>query len=458
MSPVARLISLSILTTLIVALGITFYHVIAPFLLPLFLAWVTAILCRPLYLWFVSKSNGRPRVAAGLTTVLLLLVVLLPLVLGTVFAAAQLVGLGRDLLQREDEFRQRLDELAGHPRVIALAKWLEPYLAEPDTTAAVTVDPGYAAGPDPFAGDNESGELDDEATKARLQARLQASVQATLKYIGTRTIGVVSEVPGVALGLLGSVVSLLVGLVMFAIGLYYFLCDGPELLEAAEGLIPVQKDYQVELLERFNQVVRAVVLSTFLSALAQGLLTTLALGLAGFERLPIFFVAASLMAMIPLAGTWLVWAPCAVWLAWHEQSYGWAIFLVIWGIAVVGTIDNLIRTFVLNTNAKLHPLLAFVSVLGGLQVMGLWGVFIAPVVAACLHALIQIFNTELRAFAQDRTNVREPSDTAVSPPVRPQSSEPSRSSPPPNDGPKRESKSVAKPVAAGAKSGKRRRR
>ena len=69
---------------------------------------------------------------------------------------------------------------------------------------------------------------------------------------------------------------------------------------------------------------------------------------------------------------------------------------------MVGTLDNVIRTWVLNNDAKLHPLLAFVCVLGGLKVMGLWGVFVGPVVAACLHTLLEIFNGELRAFAREK--------------------------------------------------------
>ena len=52
-----------------------------------------------------------------------------------------------------------------------------------------------------------------------------------------------------------------------------------------------------------------------------------------------------------------------------------------------GLLDNVIRTYVLQSNVKLHPLLAFVSILGGLQVMGLWGLFIGPIVAALLIAV-----------------------------------------------------------------------
>lgn len=469
MPPVARLISLGILTTLIVALGITFYHVLAPFLLPLFLAWVTAILCRPLYLWTVAKTKGRSRLAAGLTTAGLLFVVLLPMVLGTVFAAAQLIDLATTTIGNR-EWRDKALAVTEHPRVLEFARQIKSSFKDPEriieeaanSDAATGRDPAYVDPNDPFAlsppepeAPKEVQPIDEEAEAAELKAQIQSSIIASLKFVGARTIGVVSEVPGVALGLLGRMVSLLVALVMFGIALYYFLCDGPELLAAAENLIPVRSDYQRELLDRFDQVVRAVVLSTFLSALAQGLLTTFALALAGFDHLLIFFVLSSLAAMIPLAGTWLVWAPSAIWLAWYEQSYGWAAFIVLWGLGVVGTIDNVIRTYILNTNAKLHPLLAFVSVLGGLQVMGLWGVFIAPVVAACLHALMQIFNAELRAFSQERSLVRPALDEdTVTPPVVPTPAEPRAA---PKDELAKATHSP-RPVTAGTSRSKRRKR
>ena len=419
MPPVARLISLGILTTLIVALGITFYHVLAPFLLPLFLAWIVAIVCQPLYLWCVKRTKDRPRLAAGLTTTGILLGVLLPLAIGTVIAATQLISTAQAALEdradqeTEVDWRTALDRLTRHPKVVAAARFIEPYLAhvpiEPEATTkaatpaesgpALIIDAEPAREP---AITTTPQEIDSEVARQRFQRRIDASLRATLKYIGARTIGIVGEVPGIALGLLGRIVSLLIAVVMFSIGLYYFLCDGPDLLAAAENLIPIEREHQRELLDRFNQVVRAVVLSTFLSALAQGLLTTLALGLAGFDHLMVLFLLASLVAMIPVAGTWVVWVPCVLWLVFQEESYGWAIFVTVFCTAIVGTVDNLIRTFVLNSSARLHPLLAFVSVLGGLHVMGLWGVFIGPIVAACLHALIQIFNTELKAFSSER--------------------------------------------------------
>ena len=120
----------------------------------------------------------------------------------------------------------------------------------------------------------------------------------------------------------------------------------------------------------------------------------MALWALGFGHFFLFTIVATFSALIPLAGTWLVWLPCAVYLA-YQGSWIWALLLAVYGFGLVGTLDNIIRAYVLHSDAKLHPLLAFVSVLGGLQVMGLWGVFIAPVVASCLYALIRIFNEEL---------------------------------------------------------------
>jgi hypothetical protein len=142
-------------------------------------------------------------------------------------------------------------------------------------------------------------------------------------------------------------------------------------------------------------------MATFMAALVQGVATTLALWLAGFENLFILFILATVASLIPMAGAWLIWGPCAVILVARGQV-GAAVLLAVYGVAVVGMIDNVVRTYVLRSDTKLHPLLALISVLGGLQVLGLWGVFIGPIVASCLHALIKIFNIELVEFSRER--------------------------------------------------------
>ena len=107
-----------------------------------------------------------------------------------------------------------------------------------------------------------------------------------------------------------------------------------------------------------------VVLSTFLSALAQGVLTTAALGLAGFHHLTLLFILASLAAMIPMAGTWLVWVPCVLWLVFQDQAYWSAALVSLFCVAVVGTVDNVIPIVHGEYLAKTIPYARFVKLEG----------------------------------------------------------------------------------------------
>ncbi|MCC7423187.1 MAG: AI-2E family transporter [Planctomycetaceae bacterium] len=373
---IARIVSLSVLVTLIVVLGLTFFQVVAPFFLPLFIAAMTALLCQPIFHWFLKKTNNRIGVSAGLTTFAALVIITIPLVLGTLIGVFELyrvavkVQTGADWPAAAARLQERVVESNAYRR-------LQEVFPDLPDSEAMRVNVGRMAG--------------------RLAER-------TLGYAGAaldRTLDFVS-----------GALALIIAILTFILALYYFLADGPALIQSAEQLIPVQVDYQRHLRKKFDQVVRAVVLSTFLAAIVQGVLTASMLWVAGFHRFFMLAVMSTLSAMIPLAGTWLIWAPCAGWLAWNGDWFT-AGAVAAFGIVVIGLVDNAIRTWVLNSDARLHPLLAFISVLGGLQMMGLWGMFVGPIVATCLHALAQIFNFELKEFSRDTFGRRAFSESAL---------------------------------------------
>jgi len=220
----------------------------------------------------------------------------------------------------------------------------------------------------------------------------------TLQIVGSSFESAFEATVDRTFALLQACVATLLALVVFTMALFYFLADGPELIAGAQALIPVERDHQNELLKKFESSVRAVVLATFLAAIGQGIATALCLKFAGFSYFFVLLALSTFAALVPMAGTPLVWIPAVVWLG-IEGHWGAAIFVTLFCLIVVGFLDNVIRTWVLKSDTSLHPLLAFVSVLGGLQVMGLWGVFIGPIVACCLHSLIEIFNSELKAAA-----------------------------------------------------------
>jgi predicted PurR-regulated permease PerM len=363
MSP-GRYVSLAVLLALLLILGATFYQFVAPFLLPLFLAAVLAIVCQPLHRWALDRCGGRTAIAAGVTTVVLVCAVVVPVLVGTVLAAVQLIEFAQTYFS---ENTLRTSDL-----------WTRLVLPAIDAVA------GWIPGTDPDA----------------LRTELEANLQALPKRLAGTTLSLASST-------VGALVSLTVAVGMFLVALYYFLADGPQLLAAAERLIPLQIAHQRQLWAEFTKATRAVVMATFFAAFAQGIATALALQVLGFGHFLVFLAAATVTALIPIAGTWMVWGPCAVWLA-IQGHWGSAIGLTIWGSVVVGLLDNVVRTYVLNSDAELHPLLAFVSVIGALQALGLWGIFIGPIVACCLSGLVKIFNRELNDVLLQRSAEQKP--------------------------------------------------
>jgi predicted PurR-regulated permease PerM len=189
--------------------------------------------------------------------------------------------------------------------------------------------------------------------------------------------------------------SLIIGAAILIIALYFFLVDGPGMVRTLMRLSPLDDRYELKLLMEFERTSRAVVLATVLSALAQGVLATIGYYFAGLNSIALLFLLTSFLALIPFLGAAGVWLPAAIWLGLVEERWGAAIALAIYGTVVVSSIDNLIKVFVLHGRSQLHPLLALLSVLGGVQVFGPIGILVGPMVVVFLQSTLEILNQEL---------------------------------------------------------------
>jgi predicted PurR-regulated permease PerM len=105
------------------------------------------------------------------------------------------------------------------------------------------------------------------------------------------------------------------------------------------------------------------------------------------------------LSMIPMAGSFIVWAPAAIYLA-ATGHWAKAIILTGWGVLVIGTIDNFLRPKLVGERAKLHELFIFFSVLGGVQVFGVLGIVLGPVVLAITLALLDVFRQADRSVEE----------------------------------------------------------
>ncbi|MEM7473781.1 MAG: AI-2E family transporter, partial [Planctomycetota bacterium] len=161
--------------------------------------------------------------------------------------------------------------------------------------------------------------------------------------------------------------------------------------------------YEQELLMEFDRISRAVVLATLLSAIAQGLTAGLGYAVAGMGFLALLIMLTTAFAMVPFVGPAVIWLPVCLYIGIYEERYLAAGLLALWGVLVVGTIDNLVKAVVLHGQSQLHPLLALLSVLGGVQALGPIGIVVGPMVVAMLQTLLGILQRELIHF--DKQNL-----------------------------------------------------
>jgi predicted PurR-regulated permease PerM len=130
-----------------------------------------------------------------------------------------------------------------------------------------------------------------------------------------------------------------------------------------------------------------MVFGTGVTALAQGALIAIGFALAGLPSPIVFGVLAALLALVPLAGTPVVWVPAVLVLALQERWYA-AAFLLVWG-GLVATLDNFLRPMLVSGRAEVGTLTVFIGVLGGVATFGPIGVILGPLVLALVIALIR---------------------------------------------------------------------
>ena len=207
----------------------------------------------------------------------------------------------------------------------------------------------------------------------------------------------------------------LLGGAIMIISLYFFLLDGPAMLEALMNLSPIEDAYEQELIIEFGKVSRAVVVATLLSALVQALLGGIGYYFSGLDSVFLLTLLTGCLALVPFVGAAAVWVPCALWLFFIENEVPSAIGLAAYGTLVISLSDNLIKPLVLHGHSNIHPLFALLSVLGGVTALGPIGILIGPMVVAFLQTLLNMLRREMKSFdrATSRSATSQASDFSI---------------------------------------------
>ncbi len=192
----------------------------------------------------------------------------------------------------------------------------------------------------------------------------------------------------------------IMGFLIMIIGLYFFLKDGPGMLKTFQGLSPLDDAHEQVLVMEFEKVSRAVVVATLLSALVQGILAGIGFYFVGLESIFLLTVLTAVLAMVPFVGAAAVWVPCCFYLYFVQDQLAAAIGLALYGSLVISMADNVIKPYVLHGQSNLHPLLALLSVLGGVATLGPIGILVGPMIVAFLQTLLKILQREITVMSQ----------------------------------------------------------
>lgn len=396
---VPRVVSFIVLLTIILLVGLVFFQVMAQFIVPLFLACVLLVVFQPLHRWFFGKLPKWPRTAALLTTITIMLTVLVP----TVWLGWNAYDECADHIEF---FRNRVDGQE-------IAQPSGPQAAVSSERAPV--EPAAPTPPAPSArADKKASDLITRFT-AEVSEWVSKKVDIEIDPATVRqAVMDASAWMGNFVALVaGAAIRILVGLIIMIIALYYFFADGPAMINGLMSLSPMDKRHELELLARFAEISRSVVVATMLSAIVQGLLAGVGFYFALPSGAPIFLLIALTMvfAIVPFVGAAGVWIPtCIIIFFFGEKVFvvggevmdggNWplALMLAVYCGVVVSGIDNVIKPLVLHGQANLHPLLALLSILGGIQVLGPVGILVGPMLVSFLQALLAMFRRELERW------------------------------------------------------------
>lgn len=317
------------------------YLILLPFVSVLAWAVVLAITFYPLHKRLVKKTKS-PALSAGLSSVFVILTILIPILLVTALVVKEFVGFKDRVVATAQE---ALDP-ESTSRARDAVEWVKQY---------VDID----------------------------QTRI-------VEYLKTHGGEIGGKVASYSFNFLGDLTNFVVSIIFAIFTMFFLFRDGDRVVEKLPDLLPMQRSQCEELIARVRDVIGASIYGVLVIAIIQGTLGGIMLWILGVPSPLMWGVVMIVMSLIPMAGAGIVWVPAAIYLA-ATGHWTKAIILTAWGSLIIGSIDNFLRPKLVGDRVGLSELVMFFAVLGGLQVFGVLGIVLGPVLFAIVASLFHVF-------------------------------------------------------------------
>jgi predicted PurR-regulated permease PerM len=331
---------------------------IAPFLGAFFAAAVLACTFDSLQRRLTRRLRGRPYIAAAVISVTTVFIVFVPIAI----TASLTIREGRKMVS---SVRQQLSERGPDGLVAPLPDMLEEpakrLLESLRLETSIEGSPQLPQGPDDGPSRPPDAALDDGQP---------------LKGLSTVT--------GAARGVLGGFAALLVDTGICVLALFFFLAEGQRLVSYLVRLSPIGERRSRDLLFQFRRVAVSVLVSSIATSVVQTLAATIGYLIASVPALPLTILATFLFSFIPSIGGSTVTVAMGA-LVWMSGRSGMGIFLVVWGIVVVSTIDNIVKPWFAKGGVNFPASVVFFAMVCGLAAFGPLGLVAGPLIVAFFH-------------------------------------------------------------------------
>jgi len=228
-------------------------------------------------------------------------------------------------------------------------------------------------------------------------ARLGITPDNLRDHLRGLAVDAASSAEQIAAAIASTTASALLALLFAMLAMHYILRSGDSLTQRVADVLPLRPSYTTSLMAEFRRVGRATLLGSVATGIVQGLFATVGFWITGVPE-PVFFGAATMLAsFVPVVGVLLVLVPASIGLAVTDHG-GAAIVELAFGLVfVVGIPDYVLRPRMVRGEAEMPALITFASLFGGIEVLGLQGLLIGPVVMALAIAVIRLYTAETRA-------------------------------------------------------------
>jgi predicted PurR-regulated permease PerM len=332
-----------------------FYRMMAPFLAPIAWGAILVVTVQPLHTRLCKRFRRRG-IPALLMTLLVAIVIIVPVIL-----------LGFSLVDEASGLYARVQEAVGTQGV----GW--PDLRQLPWVQSLT------------------GHLEGVVDLSGLDIN-----KAVLDVLGRVSSFIVSH----ATSLLTNIGRTMLQFLLVLLTMYYLFKDGDGLLKLMKESIPLPSARSEKILAHITNVVRATIYGGLAVSAFQGIMGGLMFWIMGVPS-PVFWGAVmAVLTLIPLLGAYIVYLPAAAFLV-SEGSIIKGIILAAWGVGVVSQIDNFLTPMLLSGRTRLHPILLFFSIMGGLLHFGFLGLVLGPVVASVFVAVFDLYRDAIRDPVQD---------------------------------------------------------